>query len=322
VQRAGGHFDEVITAIDSMLALLQREETEDLQKKEQCEKNRAEDTREAILLSRAMDEHSEDITKLKAKIEDLIGEIADKIKLGEELGVELKEATDNRAKENAEYVGAKAEDVAAAKLVLDAQTVLTSFYEENGLNLAQTNSQQPFVSQAGAAPPPPPPTWDGAYGGKQDENKGIVSILEMIHSDILKDVAKADAEEQSSLDLFQKTETDIKDSITNLKYEITELSGTQGDAESDVETNVQDRQGKNGELKVVMSRISDTAPHCAYFQVNYPLRVSNRQTEVDGLKKAQIILNGGEFAAPEDVGRDIKPGDALLSIRRIRPVQF
>merc|ERR1719215_1203510 len=259
------------------------------------------------------------MAKLKSKIDDITAEIADKHALVEKLTAELKQATEVREKENAEFLVAKKDDEDAGKLVSDAKEVLTQFYSANKLNLAQVGKKQPFVSEAGQAPPPPPPTWEGAYAGKQDENKGIVSILAMIESDIQKDIAKATEEEESSQQLFDKTKTELEGSIQNLNSEIVDLEGAKGTAISDKETAKGDRTAKGESLQVLMKRIADASPGCDYFNVNYPLRVSNRQTEVDGLKKAKIILSGGEFTEPADPNREIKPGDALLSIRRIRP---
>jgi hypothetical protein len=57
--KAGKGFDKVIEAIDKMLVLLKKEQEEDLKIKEECEKTRADDTRDAIVLSREMDDLSD-----------------------------------------------------------------------------------------------------------------------------------------------------------------------------------------------------------------------------------------------------------------------
>merc|ERR1712110_1280641 len=75
---AGGHFDEVIEAIDKMVAMLKDEEAEDLKHKETCETDRAEDTRAAISHSRSMDENTEAINALKAEIEEIVKDYTEK----------------------------------------------------------------------------------------------------------------------------------------------------------------------------------------------------------------------------------------------------
>merc|ERR1712217_342356 len=75
---AGGHFDQVIAAIDDMVMFLKGEEMDDLKQKETCEQDRAKDTRDAIVASREIDEMTDLITSLNADIDELIRSIEDK----------------------------------------------------------------------------------------------------------------------------------------------------------------------------------------------------------------------------------------------------
>jgi len=267
-----------------------------------------------------MDELSDQITADKQKIAELTAEIEEKTQQVKDIKAELKEMTEIREKENAEWKTSDHDDKAAKDLVLQSKEVLAKFYLENGLMLAQKNKagakrQTPFVSAAGEAPPPPPPTWEAPYGGKTDEQQGIVAVLEMIAEDIQKDIQKAKDEEDASESLFQKSKAAMDAEVGALETSISELEGVKAEKESDVEENKSDRLGKKGELSVVLKRIEDSNPGCDYFSINYPLRVKNRQIEVDGLTKAKIILSGGEFTAAPDPNRDMKPGDAFLQRR-------
>ena len=94
------------------------------------------------------------------------------------------------------------------------------------------------------------------------------------------------------------------------------MEGDKASKESEAVETASDRRSKGDELKVVMKKIKDAEPGCDYFTINYPVRSKNRQIEVDGLHKAKAILAGGEFAAPEDTTRELKPGDAFL--QRVR----
>merc|ERR1719215_1682317 len=107
--------------------------------------------------------------------------------------------TQVRADENKEWLATDKDDKDAKELVLSAKNVILQFYSDNGLMFAQKGKVgQPFESQAGEAPPPPPPTWEAPYGGKVDEQQGIVAVLEMIMEDIQKDIQKASDEEDSA----------------------------------------------------------------------------------------------------------------------------
>merc|ERR1719313_3233871 len=190
-------FKEVIAMIDGLIEELETEEGDDLKTKEQCEKERMENTQEAKMVSKEIDTNVETIDRLTAQIEEAE-------KMIKQIEAEIRDAGDNRAKENSEYMAAEAEDNAAVELVANAMGVLEKFYEENGLKFTQLHAEvrrageEPFVA-AGEAPTPPPAmsTTDGSR-----ESKGVIMMLEMIKEDIVKDIEAAiQAKEQTKSDL-------------------------------------------------------------------------------------------------------------------------
>mmetsp|Transcript_111089 Transcript_111089/g.324943 ORF Transcript_111089/g.324943 Transcript_111089/m.324943 type:complete len:730 (-) Transcript_111089:47-2236(-) len=314
---AGGHFDDVLSAIDTMLTLLKGEETSDLEKKETCESDRATDTRDAALASRKMDEMTDTITSLQTHIQELTSNIEGKQQEVREIERELAEALQLRTDEHADYLVAKQEDADAKTLVESALSVLTTFYQSNGLMLAQKGQRQPDVV-AGQAPPPPPSTWDEPYGGKTGEATGIVKILTMIKEDIEKDLSTAATEESEAEGLYNRTKTALDTDAGNLNSLIGSLEITKGQKEQSVTDTTGERGLKQGSLVAVMRKISAANPGCTFFTVNFPVRSKNRQAEIDGLLKAKAILSGAEFATPEDPTREIRPGDAFLQhIQRV-----
>jgi len=316
VLRSGSHFDEVIGAIDKMVAVLKSEEASDLKKKEECEADQAENTRKAALASRSIDEMSDAISVLQGEVRDLEAEVKEKAEKVGEIKVQLADAKTLRDGEHADYLVASQEDKAAKDLVKNAAAVLAGFYKDNNLVFAQQAKKQPFTSEAGKAPPPPPPTWEAPYAGKTGESQGIVAILGMVEEDIAKDIAKADSEEKESLDMYAETKTALETETSNLNGQIQEMTGTIAGKEIEASQTKGERSTKKGELDAVMKSIADAKSYCEFFTVNYPLRLKNRQVEIDGLTKAKTILSGGSFTAPEDPNREMKPGDALLQRKR------
>lgn len=304
----GSHFDEVIAAIDDMVATLKSEEEIDLENKETCEKDRADDTRTAIKAARTMDERSDTIDALKVDIAEIVKTMAENVVEIKSVTEELNKAQTLRNDEHTEWEAADRDDGAAAELVDRAKGVLSDFYSENGLVFVQ-KKMAPVV--AGEAPPPPPSTWEAPYGGKTGESQGIVAILEMIHEDILKDKTKGKADEDKAEETFQAFKTNSEQQISTLEGANTDLEETKGQKEDDISTAKEQRGAKHDELNAVIAKINDATPSCVYNTINYPVRLENRQVEIDGLIKAKAILQGGEF--PEDTsGREIKPGDAFL----------
>lgn len=311
----GSHFDEVIAAIDDMISTLKNEEEIDLENKEVCEKDRADDTRTAIKAARTMDERSDTVDALKGDIKEIIKTIAENEAEIKSVTEELDKAQTMRNDEHTEWEAADRDDGAAADLVDRAKTVLADFYADNGLNLMQKSKKKMDPVVAGEAPPPPPATWEAPYGGKTGESQGIVAILEMIHEDILKDKTKAKADEDKAEETFQAFKTNSEQQISTLEGANSDLEDTKGQKEDDISTAKEQRGAKHDELNAVIAKINDATPSCVYNTINYPVRLENRQIEIDGLIKAKAILEGGEF--PEDnSGREIKPGDAFLQRHR------
>jgi len=309
---ARNQFKPILDAIDKMVALLQDEENQDLETKQTCEKDRMADTRDAILDSREIDDNTDKINKLIAEIEQCkktIEQLQADHKATKEA---LAKAQRQRDDENAAFKKTDADDKLAAETVANAKNVLEGFYKDNGLALIQ----QPVSGmEAGAAPPPPPATFEGEYGGKTGESQGIIAIMEMVESDIKKDRADAQADEDSSLEEFNAFKKDSEDKMKSLKAEETATDKRMGKAELDKTNTEKSRAGKKDELNGVLAKIEGINPNCEYYEVNYPMRTANRQIEIDGLNKAKAILNGGTFDKAPDPNREIKPGDAFLQKR-------
>jgi len=308
-------FDPIIKAINKMVTLLQKEEEQDLDTKQTCEKDRMKDTRDAIMDSREIDEMTDKITKLTA-------EIAACVKTIEELNAEHKETKEALAKaqrmrkdENTVWKTTDHDDKEAAATVMNARNVLQGFYKENDLMLVQKSKQPVTGMAAGDAPPPPPATFEGEYGGKTGESQGILAIMDMVHEDIVKDRADAKADEDSSQKEFNAFKKDSEDKMKSLKEERQSTEKNMGRAETDKTNTEKSRRTRKGELNSVLQKIEDINPNCEYYEVNYPMRTANRQIEIDGLNKAKAILEGGEFAAPADPNREMKVGDAFLQKR-------
>lgn len=260
---------------------------------EECEQDRAKDTRDAIKASRKIDEHTDAITTLKTEIKDLTSQIAEANAEVAAIVKDLAQAQVDRDAEKVEYESSKADDEAAVATVADATNVLKSFYSDNDLNFVQ----QPAVSNAGAAPPPPPSTWDAPYAEKTAESTGVIAILEMVTADIKKDIAKALDSENAAIATFTKVKTDLNKEKDDLNTQISTWGGTKGDKEQELSDGKGDRRTEKEGLDIVLQKIKDAESGCNYFTINYDVRRTNRQVEMDGLKKAKAILNGAAFGS-------------------------
>lgn len=292
---SNGHFDKVIKSIDKMVKTLKAEEATDLDNKEDCEQTRADDTRKAILFSRAMDDATDTITRLQSEIEEIKSDVSDKKKSIAKAEEELKGATRQREDENTEFKSNLADDKDMASVLAKAKAVLEDFYKENDLVLLQRQPEVAEELKAGEAPPPPPSTWDKPYGGKTQVSMGVVAVLEIIEEDVQKDITTATDSEKKAKVKYDAFKKETEKMIKELKSSVSELLEAKGDKEDDIAAQKKQRNEKKKGLAGTMKAIDDANPGCEYLTIAYPKKVKNRQIEIDGLRKAKGILLGAKF---------------------------
>merc|ERR1719321_934386 len=246
VHRTGGHFDEVVKGVEKIISDLHKENDMDLKVKEDCENDRNSNTKMAKNAAYDIDTQTALIVRKESLIDAKNAEIARLQDEKKELKLQRDEATVNRQKQAVEYAADKATDESAVELIGKAADALAKFYVDNSLALAQLGAQQPKV-EAGAAPPPPPSTWSEPYGGNKGESNGIISILEMVHSDVEKDIRTATATEKESIADYDAFMADSKAQMEQIDSDVTNLEGEIGDAE----LSIKDARSTRGERKQV-----------------------------------------------------------------------
>merc|ERR1719456_1042077 len=127
--------------------------------------------------------------------------------------------------------------------------------------------------------------------------------MEMVHEDIKKDRGDAKADEDASEGEYQDFKKDSEGKMKELKAEKEATEKRMGQAETDKSNTDKERGTKKGELDNLLDKIAEINPNCEYYEVNYPMRVKNRQIELDGLTKAKAILEGGVFDEGPDPNR-------------------
>merc|ERR1719460_1181106 len=153
-------FDKVLTMIDDMTALLKKEQVDDDNKKEYCEKliDQTEDKVKELELSvsdlgKAVADGKEGIATLKEEIESL----SDGIKA---LDKQVAEATEQRKEEHADATETLTNNKAAVDIIGFAKNRMNKFYNPK---LYKPPPAETAFDQV--APPPPPETF-GAYAKK------------------------------------------------------------------------------------------------------------------------------------------------------------
>jgi len=304
VKLSGGHFDKVIAMINKLIFVLKNDQKDDDAHKAYCESEIKKNEAEKKELKKLIEKTGKAIELMKEQIDELeedIAHIAEKIKSTKK---ELKEISDTKTAETKEYNLGAEQNRVAMKILAMASEAIAKFYRANGLVLMHTATYgHPahwhvafhLDSAAGAPSTPVSETnWDKTSMTAEDAEgaKGILGILESLMDDIKKDMSLAKSEEDESMKTYQETrqkmidEMDTDQELSNTKsHEMAVLEKKMSFAEEDLQ---QAHSDKDDVEKVLES----LAEECEWVKTHYEKRKEKRDTEIEGLKEAKMILMG------------------------------
>merc|ERR1719191_655675 len=289
-----GHFDEVISKIDDMIAKLKQEGLDDVIQKYWCikETHFNEDTKSR---------KEYDISQLEAKILRTEKAKADMLKKQDRTREQLKElqdmfaqATLDRAAESAEYEKAKSDDTMAISLLADAIAALSSYGANNEvfLQVKKSTAKQPVFEVSEDQAP------DASFSGK-DNHKGaqdaIVSMMTQIKENLENEVALADKAEAKAIVDQATLTTEVEAQEDQYDKYIIELDGLMADATTKIETLTDAKTKTEEERDATVEYLAKIKPNCEWIKGAFELRAKARSKEKKGIMEGKAILAGAVF---------------------------
>merc|ERR1719293_646012 len=154
-------------------------------------------------------------------------------------------------------------------------------------------SEEMSLHQQKASPGPPPETW-GAYSKKNEEHGGVVAMMDLLISDLDKEMTAMETQEKSDQEEYEAfiaeaaaKRADDSKSAEQKTSEKAEEGANLVKLKQDKKDNMQETYLKDTELK-------DLHMECDWLIANYEVRKEARAGEVDSLKKAKAILSGAD----------------------------
>jgi len=300
--RTGGHFDKVIVMIDHMIELIRKEEADDIAHRDRCQNAEGKNKNDMEDIKAAQEKTEEKIERLEDKEKD----IKEKI---EELETEIKETKEKMAErlklrneEHEDFQEALKVDQEAIDSLNQAITALMKFYKKNKipLTLAQEDPEEPkYTNDPDKAPEL---AWAGqdSYGGRKEENTGIISILSMIVEDYQNEMKTGRKEDAQAQEDYEKDRAALEEVLHALK----ESHSTKENELAETQDALRDAKGfmeqKEGEMEDEKGMKGTLTKDCNWLRTHFDSRRSKRKAELDGLAEAKNILAGGgdtdEFA--------------------------
>jgi len=335
-----GGFDKVIKMIDNMVAVLKKEQDDDIHKKEYCttQLDLADDKKKGI--ERAVSDSEQAIATAKDSIATLTDEIAALEKGIKELDKSVAEATEQRKQENVEFKELMASDAAAKELLSFAKNRLNQFYnpalykapakrelsreDRIAVNFGGTPPPTPapggiagtgvaVLAQVSAhshskrgdeAPAPPPATWD-AYAKKSQETGGVIAMIDLLIKDLDKEMTVAETEEKDAQAEYEKLMQDSAAKRATDSSALSDKAASKAGLEGDLTAHEEDKAAAGKELMATVKYIQSLHTECDWLLQYFDVRKEARASEVDSLKNAKAVLSGADYSLLQTKARGV-----------------
>jgi len=322
-------FEKVIAMIDEMIALLGKEQADDLSKKEYCGKEFDSSDDKKKGLERAVSDAEAAIAAAEESIATLSSEIAALAEGIKALDKSVAEATEQRKEANEDFTKLMAEDSAAKELLGFAKNRLNQFYnpklyvpppeqklsEEDTVVVNFGGTAPPTPAPGGIAgtgvtvfgqmktrraevkdAPPPPPETAGPYAKKTEESAGVISMIDMLIKDLTKEMTIAETEEKDGQADYEKLMADSAAKRQGDSKLLTEKETSKAETAAALEASKETKASTVKELESTLETIKALHSECDWLLQYYDVRKEARAGEVDSLKNAKAVLSGADFS--------------------------
>jgi len=318
-------FTKVVKMVDDLVEVLGEEQKEDDAHKEYCNKefDTADDNKGAH--KRRIESLTHDIEEASTASKNL----ADEIKVLQDgiaaLDKSVAQATETRKSEHEEYVKTSQENQAALDLIAFAKNRLNKFYnpkqyqaspmrESHAEERAYENyggEVEPTAAPGGlgvflqvkharnSAPPPMPPKTLEAYTDRSGESRGVIGLMDMLASDLQKDIQEAATEEKDSQKEYEEVLEDSQKKRSADSKLITTKAEAKAEADTVVQATNESLSSANQELYLTKQYVADLHKSCDFLMENFDFRKDARTQERDALIKAKTVLRGADFSLVE-----------------------
>jgi len=265
--------------IEDMIAKLLKEAEEEATQKAFCDAemgksktSQEEKTMTLDKLSARIDGATSTIAELTEAIKTLESEVAaiDKAQA---------EATEIRTTEHEDYLKASSDFKSSAEAVAKAIEVLKNFYEGSFLQVSSKTSLKSKQPEFG--------------GAKSDIAHTIISVLEMSEEDFTTLLAETEATEDEAAKAYKALTDENKVSKATKQAEAKGKASEVKSLTVQLGHSKEDSASVSSELDAVNAYIDKLRPQCEEKAMSYAEKKAKREAEIEGLKEALSILDGG-----------------------------
>jgi len=172
---------------------------------------------------------------------------------------------------------------------------------DEAASFLQTRSQTATAASARAraasrAAPGIPPETAGAYRKKSQESGGAIEMMNILITDLDKEMAAAKTEEQNAQEEYERLLEDSANKRAEDAKSLTDKEANKAAMEATVETSQASRKSTVQELTGAQQYLKSLHQDCDWLMKYYDVRKEARADEMDALNKAKAVLNGADYS--------------------------
>jgi L-lactate utilization protein LutC len=299
-------FEKVIAMIDEMVASLKKEQSDDETKKKYCAEELDSSDDKKKELERSVSDSDAAIASTTEGIATLTMELA-----ALETGIlaldkSVAEATEQRKEENAAQKELMASDGAAKELLGFAKNRLNRFYNPKLYKAPPALLAQVSAHVQDKVAPPPPPESPGPYKKKSEEQAGVIQMIDMLITDLEKEMAASTAEEKDAQADYELLMKDSAEKRLSDSASITDKTATKAEMEGELEAHTDAKASSSKDLSATMEFIASLHAECDWLLQYFEVRKEARASEIDALGKAKAVLSGADYALLQTGSRSLR----------------
>jgi len=280
-------FEKIKIMIDKLIVNLEQQQTDEVAQRNECIEDFNTNEKETYAKNSVRDDHVTKIESLTLLIKKLTDEIAVHQEEIKDMQIEIKQASNNRVKENEEFQTVVGDQRATQEILQKALEKLKAFYDKKAAAMLQVHVTTTHHRSSQS----PPPQGFGEMK-KHGSSAGAMGMIEMIIDESKTTEDEAFKDEQQAQDNYEKYIKESNAAITTLNKSISDKTERKASADGD-KLRAEDDLARVDEDLAQLAKINqDLHTECDYLMKNFEERQASRTAEMEALKKAKAMMSG------------------------------
>jgi len=288
--KSGGHCDKVIAMIDDMIALLRKEEQDDIEHRDRCENAQNANSNELADLKSEIKKTADSIKRMENTEKELKGEISALEQEISDTKADMKELLDLRNKESDAFKKALKDDVDALALLKKAIGALSSYYTRNKMPVPGLIQKAPEYAKD--ADKPPDATF-ASNDSRKSESGGIIAILEMLAEDTEKEIKEGRADDGDAQEKYLKQSGALQETLDSQEETKSSTETELADLQEKIADYEKHKKAKSDDQAATEDEEKGLGTDCKWVKTHFQSRRDKRKDEIQGLVDAKSFLASG-----------------------------